>query len=130
VKKVIISIALGAVLIGTVGVASAAAGTHHSKPAVEMNYSPAAPLAGQPFSISFSLVQDGTKLPIHGADCLGMTKHKPIPLQSVTSDGATATCTWNIPATAGPTFDGMLAFYDSNNVEHFGGYDLPISPIS
>jgi hypothetical protein len=116
------ALAVAALLI--VGVATASAG--RSRPHVVMSDSPSAPVAGQSFSITFSLVENGTAQSIHNGSCLGMTNGKVLTLQSVTMNGTTGTCTWNIPANAGPTFDGMLAFQDSNGNSWYGGYDLPV----
>lgn len=113
----------------TLGVAAALGAQQRSahKPAhLVASTSPTNPLPGKPFTITFSLVKAGVNQPINGPDCLGMTSGKPIPLASKTSDGYTATCTWNVPTKTGPTFDGMAVAFDSNHVEYFYGYDFPI----
>jgi hypothetical protein len=107
-----------------VGVASATAGGAH-KPHIVATLSPASPVPGKTFTITFNLVKVGANLPITGADCLGMTNGRPIPLASKTSDGVTATCTWNVPTKTGATFDGMAVAFN-NGVEYFLGYDYPI----
>jgi len=111
----------------TAGVATATAAHQRSQTHLVTSTSPAAPVAGEAFSITFSLVKAGVALPITGPDCLGMTNGRPIPLASKTSNGFTATCTWNLPSKTGPTFDGMLVVFNGNGTEFFYGYDYPIS---
>lgn len=119
--------ALVAVAALTVGVATATAAHQGTrKPHLVATTSPATPVAGKSFSISFSLVKAGVSLPLFKPDCLGMTNGKPIPLVSKTSDGYTATCTWTVPTKTGATFDGMLVAFDSNGTEYYYGYDYPI----
>jgi len=107
------------------GVATATAGGAR-KAHIVATTSPATPVAGKAFSITFSLVKQGVTLPMTGPDCLGMTNGRPIPLASKTSDGTTATCTWNVPTKTGPTFDGMLVAFDSSGTEYFFGYEYRI----
>jgi hypothetical protein len=109
-----------------IGVASASAGSGKGKAHLVITTSPNKPQAGEPFSITFSLIKAGVAQPFTGPDCLGMTNGRPIPLASVTSNGVSATCTWNVPTKTGPTFDGMLVAFDANHTEYYYGYDLSI----
>jgi hypothetical protein len=120
--KIILTLAAAVSLAVGVGSASASGGRHGGRHVI-LSFSPASPVAGEQFSISFSLIKDGVKLRIANPGCLGMTKGRPIPLASISNDGTTGTCTWNIPTKAGPTFDGELAFFDEQGGEWFAGYD-------
>jgi hypothetical protein len=115
-----------AAVVLVVGVSTAAAAAR--KPHITISTSPVSPAVGKTFSITFQLVRNGVALPFTGPDCLGMTNGRAIPLASKTTNGLTATCTWNIPSTkVGPTFDGMLVAFDAaTGVEYYYGYDLPI----
>jgi hypothetical protein len=120
-----VAVALVAAVSLTIGVAfaSAANGRKH----VILSFSPAKPVAGQPFTVTYTLVQNGVELPLGSGSCLGMTNRKPIALSSSSNGATVSSCTWNIPANAGPTFDGMVAFKDANGGQWYGGYDLSVT---
>jgi hypothetical protein len=118
---------VGALAVGAGAASAGLAGGASSKAQLVVTTFPAGgPVAGSPFTITFSLVADGVKEPISRPDCLGMTSHRPIALEQLTLRRKTASCTWMIPASHGPTFDGMLVAFDRNGVEYYYGYDFPI----
>jgi hypothetical protein len=120
-----VALAVVAAVALTVGVATSAAATKRVRTQFVVTKSPAQPVKGQPFTITMQLLKGGVPEQINNPACLGMTNSRPIAV-STTNDGTTATCTWNIPSNAGPTFDGMAVAFDANGVEWYTGYDWSI----
>lgn len=89
--------------------------------------SPAIPVAGQSYTITFALKRGLETLPADSFDCFAMSNYRPVPLTSKTFNSTSASCTWAIPAgSAGRLIDGLLVA-KVGTVTYFRGWQATIS---
>jgi hypothetical protein len=93
-----------------------------------LSTSPATPVAGQTFTMTFAVMKLGVYYPYSKIACLGMVAGRPLPPLEQAGDGTIAHCSWNIPTTAaGKLLYGMVVVTLPNGVKYFLGYEYAIS---
>jgi hypothetical protein len=121
-----------AILVLALGLSSASAtisqqsGTR--KKLVVLSTSPAQPISGKSYTMTFALQSAGLNLPMATFDCFAMGNNRLVPIIEKAGNGTVAHCTWAVPAgLTGKTLDGMLAVKAATQVWYYRGFDLPIS---
>jgi hypothetical protein len=125
---VALSLAVALSLVVGVWSAGTADAAQLRKPRVTvLSTSPATPVAGQTFTMTFAVMKLGQQYPYAKFGCLGMTGGRPIPPLEQAGDGTVAHCSWVIPTTAaGKMLSGIVSVTLANGVRYYLGFDYPI----
>jgi hypothetical protein len=122
--------ALIAVLAVVLGFSSAPAsgGSLSKKQIVVIGTSPAQPVGGQTYTMSFELLRAGVPRHMAGVNCYALAAGRTATVVDQGTDGTIGHCTWAIPRRAsGGTLDGVVSAQGGNGVWIKLGFDVPIA---